>query len=76
MRNKMGADIELSDHCLVDHREALGSGYGDDPFTVQSVLWRLMLYIDRKAHFVGLRGGIWRLLGVDRSEKTPNVCNV
>jgi len=35
-----------------------------------------MLFIDRKAHFIGLRGGIWRVLGVDRSEKNPSLCNV
>ncbi len=76
MSKKIGADIELSDHCLVDHREALGTGYIEYPFTAQTVLWRLMLHMDRKAHFVGLRGGVWRLLGVDRSEKNPNLCDV
>ena len=76
MTEEPGAEFELSSHCLVDHREALGTGIAKNPITAQTVLWRIMLYIDRKAHFVGLRGGIWRVLGVDRSEKNPNLCNV
>ncbi len=76
MSNKIRADIELSDHCLVDHREALGSGYADYPLTAQTVLWRLMQLVDRKTHFVGLRGKVWRLLGLGRSEKNPNLCDV
>ena len=67
--------FQLSDHCLVDHREALGTGYVELPFTAQTVSWRIMLHMDRKAHFVGLRGWIWRLLGIDRSLKNPNLCN-
>ena len=76
MSEKASAELELSAHCLVDHLEALGTGFSEFPLTPQTVLRRIMLYIDRKAHFVGLRGGIWRILGVDRSEKNPNLCNV
>jgi hypothetical protein len=61
---------------MVDHREALGTGITKYPFKAKTILWRIMLFLDRKAHFIGLRGGIWRILGVDRSEKNPNLCNV
>ena len=50
---------------MVDHRNALGTGIAKYPFSALTVLWRIMLFIDRKAHFIGLRGGIWRVLGVD-----------
>ena len=76
MNKKFGTELELSDHCLVEHRQALGTGLVEYPFTPQAISRRLMLYVDRKAHFVGLRGGIWHLLGVDRSDKNPNLCNV
>ena len=76
MSEKAGSELELSAHCIIDHREALGTGFEEFRFTAQTVFWRIMLYLDRKAHFIGLRGGIWRLLGVDRSEKNPNLCNV
>ena len=61
---------------MVDHRNALGTGIAKYPFNAQTVLWRIMLFIDRKDHFIGFRGGIWRVLVVDRSEKNPNLCNV
>lgn len=76
MDNKLGSEIDLSGHCLVDHRQALGSGLAESPLTARTVLWRLMLRVDRQARFVGLRGGTWRILGVDHSEKNPNLCNV
>ncbi len=76
MRQSTGAELELSAHCMVDHRDALGTGIATYPFNAQTILWRIMLFIDRKAHFIGMRGGIWRILGVDRSEKNPNLCNV
>ena len=43
---------------MVDHRNALGTRITKYPFNAQTVLWRIMLFIDRKAHFIGLRGGI------------------
>ena len=76
MSEMAGAGIELSDYCLIDHPEALGTGLVGYPFTAKNFMWRAMLRMDPKAHFVGLRGGIWRMLGVDRSEKNPNLCNV
>ena len=73
----MSEEIRLSDHCLVDHlvRPA-------NPDAPQTKFWPGMLLaipfymFDRKMHFTGLRGSIWRLLGVDRSPKNPNICNV
>ena len=76
MRQDTGSELELSAHCMVDHRNALGTGFAKYPFNAQTVLWRIMLFIYRKAHFIGLRSGIWRVLGVDRSEKNPSLCNV
>ena len=76
MHRGIETQIELSKHCLVDHREGLGTGLVKYPFTLQTVLWRILLFLDRKAHFIGVRGGAWRLLGVNRSEKNPNLCDV
>ena len=76
MRQDPGTEIELSAHCMVDHRNALGTSITKYQFNAQTGLWRIMLFIYRKAHFIGLRGGIWRVLGVDRSEKNPSLCNV
>ena len=43
--------------------------------------WRMVplvayYLLDRKMHFTGMRGGLWRMLGVDRSAKNPNICNI
>jgi hypothetical protein len=39
------------------------------------LLLRLLASPDRTMHFTGLRGGLWRALGVGRSVKNPNLCN-
>ncbi len=70
----MAHDVKLSDHCLVNH---FVDSKADLP--VAGAHMRLVKpfnWIDRKMHFTGLRGGIWRLLGVDRSHKNPNICNI
>ncbi len=69
MRQDPGTEIELSAHCMVDHRNALGTSFAKYLFNAQTVLWRIMLFIYRKTHFIGLRSGTWRVLGVDRSEE-------
>ena len=52
----MPAGIEVSDHCIVDHWEWARQG---GPVTApRLLLWWLSL--DRKMHFTGLRGGVWR----------------
>ena len=61
---------------MVEHRNALGTSIAKYPFNAQTVLWRITLFIDRNAHFIGLRGGIWHVLGVGRSEKIPSLWNV
>ena len=64
---------DLSDYCLVNH---FAEGVEREPFTP---IWLLRIplgYIDRKFHFTELFGGIWRLLGVNRSPKNPNICNI
>ena len=64
----------LSDFCIIDHFD----------HTVPNPpggWWRLLFLVpyyllDRRMHFTGLRGGLWRALGVDRSAKNPNICNI
>ena len=73
--NSPGAEIDLSDHCLIDHREWLRQGGPKPKLTPLSLMWMTLLVADRKMHFTGLRGGLWRLLGIDRSLKNPNLCN-
>lgn len=70
------ADQDLSDHCVLDHVEWMRDGGPKPAITTQSVMWRVLLVLDRKMHFTGLRGKIWRLLGVGRSLKNPNLCNL
>ena len=69
-------DPQLSDTCIVDHVEWLREGGPAPKVSPQSVLWRALLLVDRKMHFTGVRGAVWRFLGVDRSLKNPNLCNV
>ena len=69
--DSMPTEIELSDHCIIDHFAALRHM---GPVTVpRAIRWWLLL--DRKMYFTGLRGRIWRFLGVDRAVKNPNICN-
>ena len=67
---------QLSDHCLVDHKEWLRNGGQPPEPSPLNFLRLLFLSLDRKMHFTGLRGGLWRLLSIDRSLKNPNLCNV
>ena len=69
---------KLSAYCLIDH-------FGLPPEAVEEMLpeaFRIvtplrfaLAKIDRKFHFVGLQGYLWRLLGTSRSVKNPNICN-
>jgi hypothetical protein len=74
----LSEEIKLSDYCLVDHLVRTSN-----PDAPRERFWPgkilaipYYMLFDRKMHFTGLRGGIWRLLGVDRSIKNPNICNV
>ena len=72
----MSESIKLSEYCLIDHpgfREA--TGYRP-PSTPLWLLRTALMALDKKMHFTGLRGGVWRVLGVDRSGKNPNLCNI
>lgn len=63
----------LSDHCIVDHfAEEMPSG----PLTFRERMLIPMFALDRLMHFNGVRGRMWSLLGVKRSAKNPNVCNI
>ena len=66
----------LSNHCVISHFEVIRLGGPKPPFTPSTLLRLSLLSLDRKMHFTGLRGGIWRLLGVGRSLKNPNLCNI
>jgi hypothetical protein len=60
-------DHELSDTCIIGHVVWLRGGAPVHKVSPQSVLWRALLTLDRKMHFTGVRGAIWRVLGVNRS---------
>ena len=66
--------VKLSDYCIINHFEAV-DGFGVK-FSPWLFLRAPLLLLDRKMHFTGLRGGLWRTLGVDRSQKNPNICNI
>ena len=73
----MAKEGKLSDYCLIDHfglpPEALEEM--PEPFRMVTPLRYALAKIDRKFHFVGLQGCLWRLLGTSRSVKNPNICN-
>lgn len=68
--------LTLSDHCVVDHTQKLPDAEEQIPFGPKLPFLLGMFAIDRVMHFTGVRGALWRVLGVDRSPKNPNVCNV
>ena len=68
----------LSDHCIIDHFEKVE---GQSSLPPRNMLLRFPLLlgfmlIDRLQHFTGVRGALWRFLGVSRSAKNPNICNI
>lgn len=72
----MPTEHGLSDHCMVDHKEANSAGEEKHPLTPLWIIREAFYMIDRVMHFNGVRGTIWRTLGVDRSSKNPNICNI
>lgn len=68
-------DHQLSDCCLVDHIEWLRKDGQRPKMSPKATLQFALLCVDRNMHFTGVRGAIWRFLGVDRSLKNPNLCN-
>ena len=69
------AHDHLSEYCIIDHfKDRAVPG-------IRVKWWRMFVWlayyvVDRRMHFTGLRGGLWRMLGVDRSAKNPNICNI
>ena len=70
----MSKDVHLSNYCLINHFEKVEVLH--EKITLRKLLLLPLLLFDRKMHFTGLRGGLWRALGVDRSHKNPNICNI
>ena len=70
--------IPLSDNCLIHEAEADGiMPWTRPPKLTPRLLMALpLVFPDRKQHFTGLRGALWKAFGVDRSSKNPNFCNV
>ncbi len=72
----MQQSVKLSDHCIVDH--FLASQVEGEPPPLprgKLLLVESLLRLDRKMHFTGMWGSMWRALGVTRSPKNPNMCN-
>jgi len=74
----MAKETKLSKYCLIDHfglpPEAVKE-MAPESFRMVTPLRFALAKFDRKFHFVGLRGFLWRLLGTSRSVKNPNLCN-
>ena len=71
------SEVKLSKYCLADHFVKVGDP-DYDRLPGHSPIWLVrgaLMYLDRKMHFSGFRGLIWRALGVSRSHKNPNICN-
>ena len=71
-------EVKLSNHCLIDHFVKIGDPEYD-AMPGHTPIWFLrgfLMYLDRKMYFTGFRGALWRILGVDRSPKNPNLCNI
>lgn len=68
---------ELSNYCIIDHQDdELNSMSGKEPLSVSKMVKMPLYAIDPRTHFTGLRGGMWRMIGVGRSFKNPNVCDM
>ncbi len=74
----MESRISLSKHCILHAADVEGgTPRGSRPPISAKALATLPLWLfDRKQHFTGLRGAAWRMFGVNRSPKNPNVCNI
>jgi hypothetical protein len=74
MSSGASQNIKLSAHCIIDH---LSDEIDvEKTYPIKSFLSRLLLVFDGKMHFTGLRGILWRVIGINRSTKNPNICNL
>lgn len=61
----MSNSLRLSDYCLS----------GKDTHWPSARLYaRLLLGLQGNMYFTGLGGVLWRFMGVQRSDKNPNLC--
>ncbi len=76
----MSGNDTISDYCVIDHLSEAGRAVPIElgPIWMRPIwLVRMGLnLLDRRLHFTGFRGGTWRLFGVGRSSKNPNICNI
>ena len=71
----MSQNMRLSDYRIIHHLEAKDIGV-EAPLSLKPIVATPLLFLDRKMHFTGFRGGMWRLIiGIGRSDKNPNICN-
>lgn len=64
---------KLSDYCLVTRERHLYRLQGN--YSPVAFVKRALFLIDDKMRFTGLEGLAWRLCGVSRYPKNPNICN-
>ena len=74
----MESRIKLSDHCILHAADVRGTVARETrpPISAKVLATLPLLLFDRKQHFTGIRGAAWRLFGVNRSPKNPNVCDI
>ena len=63
--------IRLADYCLVQDVE-----HARPSFSLSLLRKAPFALIDKKQHFTGLRGLLWRLTGVKRGPLNPNICTM
>ena len=62
----MNTSVKLSNYCLSLEFHSLG------PRSLRGI----MFAFNKRLYFTGLKGAIWRLLGVGRNPKNPNLCTL
>ena len=63
--------VRLADYCLVQDVE-----HAQPSFSLSLLRKAPFALIDKKQHFTGLRGLLWRLTGVRRGPLNPNICTM
>lgn len=70
----MSQQLRLAPYCLADHRKP--KRLPPLKIIARTGLASPMYLVDLKTHFTGVRGALWRLFGVTRSGRNPNICNL